>query len=152
MAEDTVNTAIKHGLLETRPCKTRELKLHGWSDTAGNNDEFPGYGVDSLEIKKLIKNDASLAEKIHGSLPYTKAEILWSVQNEMCMTVEDALARRTRALFLDAQAATDAAPIVASILAREMKKDFNWQQNQIDSFLKVAATYLPVNYNLKNKL
>ncbi len=48
------------------------------------------------------------------TLPYIKAEIVWAVQNEMCMTVDDALARRTRALLLDAKAAIESAPVVAS--------------------------------------
>ena len=41
----------------------------------------------------------------------------------MCMTVEDALARRTRALLLDAKAAIESASLVANIMAKEMGKN-----------------------------
>jgi glycerol-3-phosphate dehydrogenase len=152
MAEDTVNTAIKNGLLEPRNCLTKALKIHGWNNSTDYDDELFSYGVDAITIRKLIKDDPSLATKIHPSFPYTIAEIIWSVQNEMCMSVEDALARRTRALFLDAQAAIECAPLVASLLAREMNKDEGWQRDQINSFNSVAIKYLPANYKHNFKL
>jgi glycerol-3-phosphate dehydrogenase len=82
---------------------------------------------------------------IHPSLPYIKAEIAWAVQNEMCMTVEDALSRRTRALLLDAKAAIESAPLVATMMAKEMGKDEFWIKEQIDSFISVAKNYLPTS-------
>ena len=79
--------------------------------------------------------------------PYIKAEIIWAVQNEMCMTVEDALARRTRALLLDAKAAIESTPFVAELMAKETRKDDAWIKNQIDNFNSIAKNYLPVqNY------
>jgi len=67
------------------------------------------------------------------------------VQNEMAQTVEDVLARRLRALFLDAQAAIDMAPAVAAIMAAEMNKDITWQQKQVKDFMQVAQHYLLKN-------
>jgi glycerol-3-phosphate dehydrogenase len=61
---------------------------------------------------------------------------------EMARTVEDVLARRTRALFLNARAAIRMAPKVASILARETGKDELWQFDQIKAFHQVAHGYL----------
>jgi glycerol-3-phosphate dehydrogenase len=80
---------------------------------------------------------------MHPRLPYTVADILWAVRNEYCMTVEDALARRTRALLLDAAAALEMAPEVARVMADEMKLDQQWQQTQVEQFNKVARQYLP---------
>jgi glycerol-3-phosphate dehydrogenase len=59
------------------------------------------------------------------------------------MTVEDALSRRTRALLLDAQAAIEAAPLVASIIGKELQKDENWQEVQVQKFTEIAKNYLP---------
>jgi glycerol-3-phosphate dehydrogenase len=87
--------------------------------------------------------DASLKEKLHERLPYTKAAIAWAVQEEMCMTVDDALARRTRALLLDARAAKEAAPVVAALMAKLMHKDRQWEEAQISSFNKIAFNYIP---------
>ena len=90
-----------------------------------------------------MQNDKTLAEPIHPSLPFLKAEIIWAVQNEMCMQVEDFLARRTRALLLNAKAAIESASLVAEMMAKEMQKDILWVQDQIASFNSIAKNYLP---------
>ncbi len=147
MAEDTINTAIKNGMLDQRTCVTKQLKIHGWKNNINYSEDLYYYGTDATGIRQLINKDASLETKIHESLPNIKAEIVWAVQQEMCMTVEDALARRTRALFLDARAAMESAPVVAALIAEEMHKDLTWQQDEIDNFNKIAVNYLPANCN-----
>jgi glycerol-3-phosphate dehydrogenase len=59
----------------------------------------------------------------------------------MARTVEDVLARRCRALFLNARAATRMAPAVASLMARELGRDADWQRRQIDEFTRLARQY-----------
>jgi len=56
--------------------------------------------------------------------------------------VEDVLARRTRALFLNARAAIQMAPRVAQILAKELGRNQQWQENQIQLFEELAKGYL----------
>jgi glycerol-3-phosphate dehydrogenase len=80
---------------------------------------------------------------LHDRLPYIKAEIVWAAREELCMTVEDALSRRTRALLLDARAAIECAPAVAALLARELGRDQRWIDEQVDEFTMVAGNYLP---------
>ena len=58
---------------------------------------------------------------LHPRLPFKAREVVWAARNEMARTVEDVLARRTRALFLDARAAMEAAPAVARLLAKELE-------------------------------
>ncbi len=60
----------------------------------------------------------------------------------MARSVEDVLARRTRALFLNAQAAIECAPKVAEIMAQELIKDEDWVEKQIGEFNFVAQNYL----------
>jgi glycerol-3-phosphate dehydrogenase len=60
----------------------------------------------------------------------------------MARTVEDVLARRTRALFLDARAAKEAAPLAARLLAGELQQDELWQRRQISAFDAVAGKYV----------
>ena len=60
---------------------------------------------------------------------------------EMARTVEDVLARRTRALLLNARAASEAAPIVASLMAEELNQDETWQTEQIEDFQQLARGY-----------
>ena len=66
---------------------------------------------------------------------------MWGARFELARTVEDILARRTRALFLDARAASDAAPRVAALLAEELQRSPQWQAEQVASFEKVARSF-----------
>ena len=65
------------------------------------------YGSDAAQVRALVAADASLGALLHQRLPYIRAEVIWAAREEMCMTVEDALSRRTRALLLDAAAAIE---------------------------------------------
>src|SRR5258708_31764859 len=112
MAEDCVDHAITLGRLRDEPCKTRNLRIHGYVEDGGDgassevNSPLDGseplavYGADAQAIRKLAAGDSALAAQLDPDLPYTAAEIAWAARNEMSRTVEDALARRTRALFL----------------------------------------------------
>ncbi|HVM87732.1 MAG TPA: glycerol-3-phosphate dehydrogenase/oxidase [Puia sp.] len=143
MAEDVINTAIKKAGLDNGPCITANLKIHGAKQGTDFKKPLYYYGTDEDKIKLLIEKNISLGEVIHPDLPYLKAQIIWAVQNEMCMTVEDALARRTRALLLDAKAAIESATLVASLMAAEMNKDEKWVQEQVTLFNETAKNYLP---------
>jgi len=148
MAEDVMEIAIHKAGMSERECVTKHLHIHGYKETNNYAAPLYYYGADQDAIKYLIKKDNSLAELIHPSLPYIKAEIVWAVQKEMCMTVEDALSRRTRALLLDAKAAIESVPSVAALMAKEMGKNEKWIKDQIDNFNSVAKNYLPTS-NLK---
>lgn len=141
MAEQTVNKAIQIADLNWVRCKTRHLKIHGYTNFKSNS-HLSIYGSDAIFIEKMMIADDTLAQKIHNNYPYTKAEVIWAVQNEMAMTVEDVLARRIRLLFLDAKAAIDAAPVVANIMADFFDKNDEWIKEQLLSFEKLAIGYL----------
>jgi glycerol-3-phosphate dehydrogenase len=130
MAEDTVNTAIEKAGLPAKECITANLPIHG------------GAGESAAAILTLVKEHPLWGEKLHHRLPYIRAEVVWAVREEFCMTVEDALSRRTRSLLLDAQAAIDAAPLVASLLAEELGRDRAWQDQQVEEFTELAKGYL----------
>lgn len=85
---------------------------------------------------EYVDDDNSLSEK----------NIRNAVQHEMCVTVEDVLSRRTRALLLDAKAAIESAPAVAAMMAKEMNKDQQWVDEQLNLFYDIAKNYLPNQY------
>ena len=60
----------------------------------------------------------------------------------MAMTVEDVLARRSRALFLNAEAALALAPKVAKIMAEESDQNQDWIDQQIKEFKALTQKYL----------
>jgi glycerol-3-phosphate dehydrogenase len=142
MADDVLKKTMAVAKLPEIKCGTENLKIHGWINNIDKNNPLHFYGADAMHIKNLCKEDQALAELIHPALPNIKAEIIWAVQNEMAQTVEDVLARRTRILFLNAQAAIEAAPIVAKIMAKQMNKNNDWELQQVNNFNLLAKQYL----------
>ena len=141
MAEDTVNQAILLARLPERPCVTRTLNIHGFHTHAERFGPLSLYGSEALAIQDLMRIDPSLAEPLDSALPYTKAEVVWGTRIEMARTVEDVLARRCRALFLNAAAAVRMAPVVAELMARELRRGEGWQREQVAAFARLAAQY-----------
>jgi glycerol-3-phosphate dehydrogenase len=141
MAEDCVDHAATLADLPDKPCVTRTLNIHGYSPNAASFGSLAFYGTDALGIQELIQNDPTLAQPLDADLPYVAAEVVWAARKEMARTVEDVLARRTRALFLNAKAAIRMAPRVAALLADELELDKKWQIDQVEQFSQVAAGY-----------
>ena len=141
MAEDCVNQAAMLARLPERPCVTENLNLHGFHPHALGFGPLRVYGSDAPAIQELMRAEPALAEPLDTALPYTGAEIVWAARHEMARTLEDALARRTRALFLNARASLRIAPRAAGLLARELNRDDAWQARQVENFTEVARNY-----------
>jgi glycerol-3-phosphate dehydrogenase len=142
MAEDCINEAIKLADLPARICGTREIRIHGFHDNSSRFGNLSGYGSDAEAIQKMIDGNRQLGEPLDPRLPYCEAEVVWAVRNEMARTVEDVLARRTRALFLTARAASNMAARAAEIMARELQREPEWRARQISEFQQLAKCYL----------
>lgn len=148
MGRDAVEHAVEVGGLPRKPCVTESLKLQGWTEHPAADDQaLSVYGADAPEIQALAASSPELGRRLHESLPYIEAEVVWGVRHEAARTVEDVLARRTRALFLDARASIAAAPRTAEILAGELGRGSAWREDQVGQFRKLAKTYLPAASN-----
>jgi glycerol-3-phosphate dehydrogenase len=144
MGTDAVNQAAQAGGLAPRPAATVELKLHGWKEAGGDDDEaMVVYGSDAQALANVLSEKPEWSERLHPRLPYRAGEVVWAARHEAARTIVDMLARRTRGLFLDARASIEAAPIVGAILAAELMRDEAWQMRQVESFRKLASGYLP---------
>jgi glycerol-3-phosphate dehydrogenase len=144
MAKDAVNNAAFVAKLPVIKCATRNLKLHGYTTQLKYGDRFSSYGSDAQLVEELIRDQPHLAKPVHPKYDYCLAEVVFSVQNEMAMTIEDILARRSRLLLMDAPAAIEAAPVVAATMAMLLNENAQWQEEQLASFLAVANGYLAV--------
>ena len=144
MAEDAINQASELAALPAEKCVTEGLKIHGFSSDSEKFGDLGIYGADAIEIQKLIDENPAFGEKLHADLPYRKAEIIWACRREMAQTIEDVLARRTRALFLNAKASIEIAPNVAKIMADEfeLENKVAWIDEQIKNFHQTAQNYL----------
>ena len=142
MAEDAVDRAAEVAGLERRPSRTQSQKLHGWVETAGEDHASRAYGSDAGEVRALAGENSAWSEPLHPSLPYTRAEVIWAVRREMARTVEDVLARRTRALVLDARGALACAAEVARLMAEALGQPKAWEGDQVREFGQLAEGYV----------
>jgi glycerol-3-phosphate dehydrogenase len=142
MAEDCVDHAITLGSLPDIACATANLPIHGYHTQAEELGSLRVYGSDAASIRALVDDIPQLGERLHPELPYIAAEIVWSARHEMSRTIDDALARRTRALLLNARAAVAVAPRVAALLAQELGQDERWIKSQVASFTALARQYI----------
>ncbi len=140
MAEDCVDHAITLGKLRDEPCTTKNLRIHGYLREAEALGHLEVYGSDADAIRTLAQSPA-LAARLHPDLPYIAAEVVWAARAEMARTVEDVLARHTRALFLNANAAIAMAEPVAVLLATELGRDEAWIDAQVKEFRALAEQY-----------
>ena len=133
MAEETVDTAQSVAGLSRRPCVTAELRLHG-AEAGASSDPYGSTraAVDALPGAGL---------PVHAGLRLTEAEVRYAARCELARGVEDVLARRHRALFLDAAGAAAAAPQVARLLAEELGKDAAWCEAEVGRFGALARQY-----------
>ncbi|MEO6212572.1 MAG: FAD-dependent oxidoreductase [Vicinamibacterales bacterium] len=142
MAEDTVDRAASVAGLPRRPNVTPSLRIHGFDTDAARHGALRPYGADAPAIIALSSGDHALGERLHPELTLTAAEVIWGARHEMARTLEDVLARRARALFLNARAAVEVGPRVVSILARELARDAAWERSQVAAFAAIAETYI----------
>jgi glycerol-3-phosphate dehydrogenase len=126
MSEDCVNRAAELGSLPHRPCRTHNLPIRNQKAT---------------QQPKLA--ETSLQSPLHRDLPVAVADVVGAARFEMARTVEDVLARRTRALFLNARASIEVAPHVAELVAKELGHDSPWIDRQVREFHALAQQYLP---------
>jgi glycerol-3-phosphate dehydrogenase len=140
MAEDCVDRAAAVAGLKRAPCRTENLPIHGAVEI-GVPGPAANYGTDAAAVERLLNENRQWQEPLAPGFPYQAAHAVWAVRHEMARTVEDVLARRTRLLFLDADAAAAAASRVAAIMASELNRDDAWQRDQIEQFSRLAQQY-----------
>ena len=121
MAEDAMDR-----LLEDRPWRWRPTQTAGLALLP--REPLPASGDDAAPISEVFPD-------------LTPAHVRRAVRFEMARGVEDVLARRHRALFLDANAAAAVVPQVARIVGDELGQDVEWAVAQAARFTQLARQY-----------
>ena len=142
MAEEVVDKTVAVANLPKKKCRTKQLRLHGYKERINREHHHYVYGSDYEHILRLAGEREEWAQGLHPDYGFIGAEVVWSVRHEMALTVEDVLARRLRILFMDARAAMTMAPAVASLMAKEMDKNYDWIDEQVKEFNILAQNYL----------
>ena len=133
MAQDGVDMALGYLGMPLVPCRTAQYRLHG---AVGYGPEFwrllmseygvgpataqhlaEKFGTSSFRVMDIAKQDSRYASAIVPGLPQIQAEIVYCVQQELALTIEDMLARRLGLQLFSWKASMKAAPIVGSIMA-----------------------------------
>lgn len=135
MAEDVMRHLFDARLLPERAARsTAQHRLLGAPAVAGTPIQAaPGehlFGDEAAAVRALPG-----ASRVLG-MGLTEAMVRFMVRNEYALTVEDVLARRWRALFLDAREAARIAPEVARLLTDE-----GVQAPDLDGFLALTRQY-----------
>lgn len=135
MAEDTTNAVQKALGEEVTRCPTRQHRLAGaegftedyWKSLAAEHALAPEtakhlaekFGTRTDAVLSLCKENPEWKLPLVEGYPAIRAEVIYGAREEMAMTIEDALARRTGLQLYDWRLAIHAAPKAASLLAQE---------------------------------
>ena len=147
MAEDTVHELVDHldGLPRSaRRCRTARLRLRGAkSGDAGatglTRHLADRFGAEASEVRALIQADPTLGEPLVAGLPYVRAEALHAVRHEMATSLDDVLARRTRARLQARDASAAAAPAVAALIAADLGWTAEETERQVAAYVALIT-------------
>jgi glycerol-3-phosphate dehydrogenase len=142
MGEEVVNKLAVVANLPRKNSITEELHIHGHKEDVDVNNPLFLYGSDITEIEKMVISQPEYGKLLSEELQINKAQVVWAIRNEFARNVEDVLARRTRALFLDARESIEMAPGVAKIIAKELSYDENWESKQVEKYSQLAQGYI----------
>jgi glycerol-3-phosphate dehydrogenase len=146
MAQDTVDAVVRvlGQSPRQRACVTKSLRLLG--ATTRTRDPVARaqpqarllgrYGTEMAAVRDLADGRPELLDPVVEGLPYTGAELLFAVREEMVCTLDDVLSRRTRARIQRAHGAMAAAPAAARLLAPDMGWDEREVADQVARFVE----------------
>lgn len=141
MAEQCVDIAASRAGWQVPASATATLRLRACPEECNADGPYNAYGRDADAVAALGPAGHGADDRLHAALPYRMSECLWAIRHEMARRIDDVLARRTRALFLNARAAAEMAPLVADALRRELKLGDAVVKQQLDEFGTLVAGY-----------
>jgi glycerol-3-phosphate dehydrogenase len=147
MAADTV-AVVDAFLGQRRRCRTKHLKLLGAegfepppeTNEPSRHGHLAGrYGAEARLVEEILDEDPTLGELLVPGLPYLRAEAVHAVRHEMARTLDDVLARRTRARLLARDDSAAAADDVAELMAPELGWDDAERARQVKEYRAAVA-------------
>lgn len=99
---------------------------------------FTRHGANIFDVLNIVQKDGALAERITPELLYIRAEVVYAVQSEGALTLEDVLARRTRISIESA----DSGLAIAEQVARIMATILGWSEEECKRALLEYVAYV----------
>lgn len=154
MAEDAVNNAVFVAKLDgvgrsaksgaasgassgVKKCITKDLPI---GDLGAARELAAQLTLDEPMLGNYL--DHEFAAFHHITYAIRVVDVVVAARISYVRTVEDFLARRSRLLFLDARAAIQLAPSVATILQKELNWTNEEREAQLQSFIQLAQQYI----------
>ncbi|MFX1257832.1 MAG: glycerol-3-phosphate dehydrogenase/oxidase [Promethearchaeota archaeon] len=98
---------------------------------------YQQYGRGALKILEIIKEDESLKKRIFEENDFIKAEIVYTLRNELTPHLIDVLCRRTEmSLWIPHKKAFEIAKIISGLMAKEYSWTEEKKNNEIEMYLK----------------
>jgi glycerol-3-phosphate dehydrogenase len=148
MAEDTINAVQKALGVPLTESPTRAHALYGGEGFSGDLWEklmaahpisketahhlAAKFGTAAENVLQLTLENRDLAQPILPTNPAIQAEVIYSVRQELAVTIEDVVARRLGIQFYSWREAIHAAPVVGSLMAEEL----HWSDTETKSAIK----------------
>jgi glycerol-3-phosphate dehydrogenase len=150
MAEDTIDAVQKAIGEPVSPCLTKQHEVAGAKDFTNAywkqlRDGFSieestakhlaeKFGTEAERVLKLCDERKEWKEPLAPGFPAIRAEAVYGIREEMAVTIEDLLARRTGIQFFDWRTAIQAAPVAAELLAGELGWSKKEQAEAVKSY------------------
>lgn len=139
----TLETKLFGGEGYTKSLSIELIQKYGMSQEVAEH-LVKSYGARSWEVCELIqpsgKSWPKFGHLIVENYPYIDADVIWACREYAC-TIEDVLSRRTRLAFLNKDAAMEAIPVVADIMAKELGWSSKVKAQQIAAAEACISTY-----------
>ena len=150
MAEDTVDEVQRRLGSGVTPAKTADHRLAG---SEGYSPEYSKglvekfgiaeatarhlslkFGTRATQVLELAGREPELREPIVTGFSPIRAEIVYAAREEMAMTLEDVLGRRTGLQLMDWRAAREAASVTGALLAKELGWSEEFTQQAVETY------------------
>jgi glycerol-3-phosphate dehydrogenase len=99
------------------------------------------YGSRANKVLQLTDNQAVLKELISPNYPFVKAEVVYTVREEMVCKLRDFFARRIRFELMDWSAVYDSIDDVAELMADELNWSTTQKQANIDEYKSLIKQF-----------
>jgi len=155
MAKDVVDRIVERDGRKAR-CRTAQIPLSGTRpvDTVVrevaaaarvlglDDDVAPNLvrqcGETAQHVLSLVAAEPVLGQRLSPAAPHIAAEVVHAARSEGAACLDDVLSRRTRLSLRARDAALPSAPLAAGLLARELRRDETWAEEQVSRYAETV--------------
>ena len=97
------------------------------------------YGTEYLKVLTYARHSPDLLQPLAPDVPVLAAEAIYAVEEEMALTLEDFMARRTELMLFEPQHGLEAAGRAATLMGEALGWGRRQRQEQVERYRQVVA-------------